>query len=285
MRFTEIITFCLSFLFVSNSWSLTIEEKAAIVENVYKKVYSAMGLAEQRPKFVYDPKQESKIAYMMKDKDGNPIIGFEDKAFEVCATFGARRDEAIAYLLGHEISHHHFGHHWGTEFSSAYSVNNLITEMKDIDKNGIKKFETQADERGGIYCYLAGYNVQGICESLLKKLYSAYGITNSPKYPSLEERIQIAVERDSIVSTYIKVFETANYAMLLEEYEIAIDGYEYVIGKGFHAKEIYNNLGVRYFQKGAHFAGADIKVHYHMALDCAISSMCTKLSASAYPTF
>jgi len=247
--------------------SLTLEEKTKIVENVYKRVYSAMGLAEDRPRLIFDNKQEINIAYMKKDRDGNPTIGFEEKAFDVCEQFGSKRDEAIAYLLGHEISHHHFGHHWGNEFSTAYSVNNLITELKEVDKEGIKRFETQADERGGIYCYLAGYNVQGLCEDLLRKLYEAYGIKNSPKYPSLEERIQIAKDRDSIVSTYIKVFETANYAMLMGEYQIAINGYEYVIGKGFHSREIYNNFGVAYFLRGLVLAGQDIKYMYPVEID------------------
>lgn len=264
----RIITLITSFCISITAFSLTVEEKTKIVENVYKRVYAAMGQAQERPRFVFDTKQASKIAYMMKDRDGNPIIGFEEKAFDVCEKFGAKRDEAIAYLLGHEISHHHYGHHWGNEFSSAYSVNNLIAELKTIDKEGIKKFETQADERGGIYCYLAGYDVQGISEKLLRDLYQAYEITNSPKYPSLEERIQIAKERDSIVSTYIKVFETANYAMLLNEYEIAIDGYEYVIGKGFHSREIYNNLGVVYFLKGVELAEElDVKYIYPIEID------------------
>lgn len=264
-RFSTLLVF---FFFTLAANALTIEEKAKIVENVYKKVYAAMGQAQDRPKFLFDSKQASKIAYMMKDKDGKPIIGFEEKAFDVCEKFGTKRDEAIAYLLGHEISHHHLGHHWGSEFSSAYSVNNLIAELKTIDKAEIKKFETQADERGGIYCYLAGYNVQGISEDLLRNLYIAYNITNSPKYPTLEERIQLAKERDSIVSTYIKVFETANYAMLLNEYEIAIDGYEYVIGKGFHSREVYNNLGVLYFLKAVELSDKDdIKYIYPVEID------------------
>lgn len=268
MRISAVLVLLNTIFLCFTSLSLTIEEKTVIVENVYKKVYASMGLTEDRPKFIFDSKQANKIAYMMKDRDGNPIIGFEEKAFDVCAEFGAKRDEAIAYLLGHEISHHHFAHHWGTEFSSAYSVNNLISEMNAVDKTGIKKFETQADERGGIYCYLAGYNVQGMCESLLRKLYIAYGITDSPKYPTLEERIQIAIDRDSIVSTYIKVFETANNAMLLSEYEIAIDGYEYIIGKGFHSREIYNNLGVAYFLQAIKLADTgDIKYIYPVELD------------------
>ena len=39
-----------------SGFSLTVLEKTAIVENVYKKIYSAMGLAENRPKLIFDTK-------------------------------------------------------------------------------------------------------------------------------------------------------------------------------------------------------------------------------------
>ena len=267
MKVPILLLFLNLFIISFSGYALTVPEKTAIVEGVYKKIYFAMGLAEDRPRLIFDTKQTLNVAYMMKDTDGNPIIGFEEKAFDVCAALGAKRDEAIAYLLGHEISHHHFAHHWGTEFSSTYSVNNLKSEIK-VDVKELKIFETQADERGGIYCYLAGYNVQGLTEKLLRDLYLAYGLKDSPKYPTLEERIQIAKDRDSIVSTYIKVFETANYAMLMNEYEVAIDGYEYVIGKGFHSREIYNNLGVVYFLQGIKLSDEeDIKYIYPIEID------------------
>jgi tetratricopeptide (TPR) repeat protein len=257
----------LMLLFVQSAWAITPEEKAKIVEGVYNKVYSAMGLAEEKPKFLFDTKQAARIAYMMKNKDGFPMIGFEEKAFDVCATMGARRDDAIAYLIGHEVSHHHLKHHWGNEFSTSFSIANLGKEIKDIDRDGVKRFETQADERGGIYCYLAGYNVSGISEKLLIDLYKAYELKDSPKYPSLSERILIAKTQDSIVSSYIKVFEAGNYAMLLKEYEVTIDCYEFIIGKGFHSREIYNNLGVAYFLKGIDEAGDDVPFIYPVEID------------------
>lgn len=234
--------------------AMTSEEKGKIVEGIYNRVYASMGLMEEKPKFLFDTRQASKIAYMMKNKDGFPMIGFEEKAFDVCAQFGARRDDAIAYLIGHEISHHHFKHHWGNEFSSAFSVSSLGQEIRDLDRENIKRFEAQADERGGIFCYLAGYNTMGISEKLLTDLYTAYAIKDGPKYPTLKERIRIAKDQDSIVSTYIKVFETANYAMLVREFDVAIKCYEYIIGKGFHSREIYNNLGVVYFLQGLELA-------------------------------
>jgi tetratricopeptide (TPR) repeat protein len=250
------------------AFSLTPEEKSKIVEKVYNRVYSSIGTAEEKPKFLFDTKQSSLIAYMMNNKDGFPMIGFEEKAFDICATFGARRDDAIAYLIGHEISHHNLKHHWGKQFASAYSVSSLGKMIKGIDSESIVRFETQADERGGILCYLAGYNTSGISEKLLRDLYAAYGIQDGPRYPTLDERVQISKDQDSIVSTYVKVFEAGNYAMLMAEYDVAIECYEFLIGKAFHSREIYNNLGVIYFLKASEMTDeSDLKFIYPVEID------------------
>jgi hypothetical protein len=244
------------------------EEKAKIVENVYRKLYSALGTKDIAPIFEFNTSRARQIAYMSSDRDGKALIGFESKAFDVCAKFGDRRDDAIALLLGHEISHHTMKHHWGEEFRSAYSIEGLEAEMRNIDKASAKKYEAQADERGGILCYMAGYTTKGIGEQLLKELYDAYELKESDKYPSLEERILIARTQDSLVQNYIKVFETANYALLIEEYALAIDCYENILSHDFKSREIFNNIGVAYFLQGAKLADKDdLKYVYPVELD------------------
>ena len=246
---------------------LTVPEKTKIVEEIYKKVYAASEAKGIAPSLKFDTYKARQIAYMMKDRDGKPMIGFEAKAFEVCEKFGDRRDDAIALLLGHEISHHIMHHHWGKEFRSSYSIGELEQEIKDLDKGNALKFETQADENGGILCFMAGYNTSGLAEELLKELYAAYEIKDSPKYPSLDERITIAKTQDSLVSTYIKIFETANYAMLTQEYDLAVECYDYVITK-FQSREIYNNYGVALYLKGVTMSDQeDIKYIYPIEID------------------
>jgi len=55
--------------------------------------------------------------------------------------------------------------------------------------------------------------------------------------------------------------------MLLKEYDVTIQCYEFVIGKGFHSREIYNNLGVAYFLKGIEEVGEDISYIYPVEID------------------
>lgn len=258
----------IGFVIGAQAEDLSNAEKEAVVNKVYKKICSAMGTAEDSPVFKFDTDGTMFMAYMSRDRDGNPEITFESKAFDVCAEFGDRRDDAIALLLGHELGHHRLKHHWGDDFESTYTLEALKMEFSDVDYKSGKKFETQADERGGIYSYLAGYNTLGISEKLFRRLYEAYAIKPSGKYPTLEERIQIAAERDSVVSTYIKVFETGNYAMMVGEYGVAINCFEYIIAKEFHSREIYNNLGVVYFLKGVSLADdEDIRFLYPVEID------------------
>jgi hypothetical protein len=228
----------------------TVDEKLEVVKKVYEKVYAATGNPALKPAIILDSYQKTKIAYITKDKSGRPFIGFEESAFDVCADLGPRRDDAIAYILGHELSHHLLQHSWGEEFGSAFSISALTSQIKEWDKISYKKFEAQADERGGILCYMAGFNVRDLSETLLRNLYATYRLQDNPKYPTLNERIKIASEQDSIIETYIKVFEVGNYAMMLADYSLAIQCYEYIVYHSFHSREIYNNLGVAYFNIG-----------------------------------
>lgn len=243
-------------------------EKEKVVTSIYKRLFKALGTNIDAPEFVFDADRARQIAYMTKNREGSPIIAIEGKAYDVCMEMGDRAEDAIALLLGHEISHFVNNHHWGKEFRSAYSLGELEKDIKDIDKESAKRFETEADERGGILCFMAGFNTSGIAEELLRKLYAAYEIEESPKYPSLDERIQIAKAQDSLVQTYIKVFETANYAMLVNEFDVAIDGYEYILNHKFYSREIFNNLGTAYFLKGVSLADQeDLKYLYPVEID------------------
>lgn len=260
-------------LFASNTLAgeeLTTNEKEAIVKSVYKKVFAASTNDGIAPNLLF-VNEKSNMASMGKDDQGKPLLKFEESAFDVCAAFGDKRDDAIAFLIGHEIAHHNLEHNWSDDFRFAYTVKDLRKEFVKHDRDTVsrKKFETQADERGGIYAYMAGYNSSGIISDLLTNLYTEYGFVDNPKYPSLQQRINLAEEQDSLVQVFIKVFENANYAMLAGKYNIAIHCYEYIVqNQKFESREILNNLGVAYFQKGVELTdAADIKYIYPIELD------------------
>lgn len=249
---------------------ITREEKLEKIKTVYSKIYTAATGSAITPELVLVD-EELNMASMGKDENGKPLMKFEEKAFDVCNSFGAKSEDAIAFILGHEIAHHVLNHDWSDDFRYAYSMKELAREIVTHDKDTIsrKRFETQADERGGIFAYLAGYNPSPMIENLLTSLYKEYNLVDNPKYPSLKDRIELAKEQDNNVQTFIKVFENANYALMVENYEVAITCYEYITEKSqFKSREILNNLGTAYFLLATSKIDSDeLKYIYPVELD------------------
>ena len=227
--------------------ALTHDEKYILVKHVYDRVFMAMGIVDVQPELLLDDKRESSVAYLKRNKDGSRTLAVEEKAFNVCMEFGDRSTDALAFLIGHELGHFRYNHQWGKDFASSFALGDIEDKMAEAsDKlSELKYFETQADHSGGISCFLAGYDIRGLGEPLLKKIYAAYKLPEEPaKYPTLKERIAITQQNDSIVGKLITVFETGNYAMMVNEYPEAIKCFEFVLNKGFKSREVYNNLGV-----------------------------------------
>lgn len=250
---------------------LTYEQKFQTTQKVFEKVFSAMGLLEAKPELILDNKRTSSVAYLKRNKDGSRTLAVEEKAFDICMSFGHQSEHALAFLIGHELGHFRYNHHWGKDFSSSFALADIEDKLTEAsEKLGeLKYFETQADHSGGVSCYLAGYDIRGIGDPLLRKVYKEYDLPEaSAKYPTLTERIAITRQNDSIVSKLISVFEVANYATIAGEYAEALRCYEFILNKGFKSREIYNNAGVVAFLEAVEKTGKEqVKYVYPVELD------------------
>lgn len=251
--------------------ALTPDEKFAMVKEVYDRVFAAMGIVDIQPELVLDDKRETSVAYLKRNKDGSRTLAIELKAFDICMGFGERAKDALAFLIGHELGHFRYNHQWGKDFASSFALADIEDKLATAnDKLGeLKYFETQADHSGGISCFLAGYDIRGLGEPLLRKVYAEYKLPEeTPKYPSLRERILLTQQNDSIIAQLITVFETGNYAMMVSEYTSAIKCFEFVLNKGFKSREMYNNLGVCYLLQAMNLLGKDaVKYVYPVEID------------------
>lgn len=249
----------------------TAEEKMAILEKVYTNLYNAMGMNEDRPVLKLDTRRSRSVAYLKKNKDGSKTIAVEEKAFDVCMTLGDDGTNALAFLMAHELGHFRYEHHWGGEFASSFAIADIQDEIAEASKKlgELKFYETQADQMGGIYCYLAGYNIAGIGQKLLPKMYEAYGLPAiNKKYPSLDQRIEITEENDKKMKLLINVYEAGTYALLLGEYAEARRCLQHCLNKGFKSREVYNNIGVASFLEAAELIGKDEVIYaYPIELD------------------
>jgi len=250
-----------------------------VLKETYARLWQVTGLNEDPPGIQFISTQ-SRGAFITHSH-GIFMINVEEKVYEICMKFGNRGTDALAYILGHEIAHYTSGHQWGSKFVSTYGFNDVSGEIDTAVKalSRLPFWETQADLKGGIYCYMAGFNPHGIGDTLLKALYAAYPWNPEGKsvqkkfkhghyeydtikpYPSLKERLSIAALNDSLVSTLIQVFEAGNLAMVIGRYDDAIQLLEFTLKRGMKSREVYNNLGVIYAQQAIKALGNN-KVNY-----------------------
>ena len=124
----------------------------------------------QTPTLVVSKKEGHIAAF---DPDRIQVV-LDEKAYDLCATFGKDSLNAIAALLGHELIHYYEKHDWRRHF--ARENENLETARRLENMEEGLKLETQADCLGGFMAFSVGYNTYGIMPELLKKAYKAYDL-------------------------------------------------------------------------------------------------------------
>jgi hypothetical protein len=151
---------------------------------------------------------------------------------------GADSLDALAFLLGHELTHAYQHARTKTGFISSFLA-------YDKAKNADTHKENEADLQGAFNAYLAGYDIKNNIPIILEKLYIAYQLKGKTLsgYPSLDERLQVANTVQKTVNDLIQVYETANYMTAMGQYTFARLCYEHIL-EVYQNREIYNNLGV-----------------------------------------
>jgi tetratricopeptide (TPR) repeat protein len=257
---------------------LTPQQKDSIVRSVYDRMYYASGTVKVKPDFKLK-NNKSQVATYTPSKN-SPQIVIEYDAFKVCQSFGDRIDDALAFLLSHEIGHHLTYDFWVGNYQdftiqikdSLIKKYGIETTVKNTSANTVKTLqEIKADEKGGILRYMAGYSSEGLSEQLFKAIYAEYTNLSDTMncYPPLQERIAISKIADARAQSFQSIFEIANYSVLLKDYDFAIKQYNaLIIEFDFHSREIYNNIGVVNYLKALELADEDdIKFIYPVELD------------------
>ncbi|MCB0621543.1 MAG: hypothetical protein KDC43_12405, partial [Saprospiraceae bacterium] len=212
------------------------------VQTIFQRLIEAKGDKRMKPptlKWSFDVGQGA--FYDPNTKN----ISFEETAYKVCKSFGDQADDAIAYILSHELIHYYKQHGWEAAFAKQFSGRQIATDV-DEDLRDIKQQETESDLLGGFLAYTAGYNTVGIAPEFLPKLYDAYPNWpkgQNPKYPTLEERVLLAQSTQKELEQLIEIFETANMLTAIEHYADAIDYFNYILSL-YQSRELKNNMGV-----------------------------------------
>jgi len=208
----------------------------ALVQQVYQSITEAVGDFRRSLPTI---QLRNEITTIAAYRNADNKIFIENKALDICKTFGPQTEAALAFLISHELSHFYQKHDWGESgFGTSFVQDKSTFNRHKID-------EEEADTYGAFITHLAGYNTIQIIPNLLEKLYVAYDLKSRDlsAYPSLEERKRVAEQACAKSQELISVFDVGNYLLASGEYNLAANNYAYVL-QYIKCKELYNNLGV-----------------------------------------
>ncbi len=164
-------------------------------------------------------------------------IELDYKTYILCQTMGKDSLSALAFILGHELAH----------VFQLDAIRNEASFLSYTKNNKFSQEEEQADLYGAFLAHLSGFKTKEILPQLIEQIYVQYDLKNKalPNYPTFEERQQTGRQLARMIEQMQQIYETANYAIVAEKYELAVMLLEN-LEMNYKGKELYNNLGVVY---------------------------------------
>ncbi|GAM09470.1 hypothetical protein OR1_01749 [Geobacter sp. OR-1] len=196
-------------------------------------------------------------------------IAIEERAVELMGRLGPDRDNGIAFLLGHELTHYYMRHGWVGDFGNAFVSTDMGKQMiKAATYEDAVKRETEADYFGGFYSFLAGYDTLSVGPRVLDALYAEYRIPDKiDNYPSRNERKAITERSAADLARLIPLFDTSTRLLVAGKYEDAGRLLSH-LASIFPSREICTNAGVAYAQAAvALFRPGSVKYAYPFEFD------------------
>lgn len=208
------------------------------VDKIYQKLLEANGdYRMQLPKLVIMDRKAKVASYR---SSSNQLI-LELEAYQLCKSMGKKSDAALAFLIGHELTHFYQKHDWK---ELGFAGTDFFPSKTTFAKK--RQNEEEADVYGAFVAYLAGYKNLDFLPELLEKIYDSYALTdNLDNYPALKERKAVAQKVELKLEELIEVYESSNYFMALGWHIQAVYGYDHIL-KFVRTKELYNNLGTAF---------------------------------------
>ncbi len=246
MQFKTIILLC---FVLGLSYGQSQTKNELLAQKVFNNITNSVGNNFPSPPKLNFINSIDKVAYTY---NGNVFL--EKKALNLLCSFDDSQD-ALAYVLSHELAHHYLNHSWMKNIGFTYTSelkNQLNKDVKSINNRKIE--ETQADLFGGFFSQISGYNSLTIAENILKLLYKNYNLPETiTGYPSLTDRKNIVKNNLEELNKLSIIFKMGNLMVATEDYKNALKCNEHILSKKFTSREIYNNLGAIYLNQAITF--------------------------------
>ncbi len=130
-------------LTISISYSQSDDELKNNIETIFNDIIASIGNNNPLPpKLIISNRNPNKVAYLR----GNSIY-FELETAKLLSKFDEKSNNAIAYILGHEIAHHYLQHAWMRKVGSTY----FSEDMKEFLSEEKSSFEQRKKEEIRFY--------------------------------------------------------------------------------------------------------------------------------------
>ena len=173
-------------------------------------------------------------------------IVIDPRAYQLCLDVVNGADDALAFLIAHELVHAFQHRDLGYESPGFFVKSGTLKDWAENQKRRWRDMETKADIWGAVLCYLSGYRVEEIIPPFIEDLYQAFHLNDEdPLYDSRSERLAIAQRAQQDLKRAIMLYEMANYLTVLQQYDKSIRIYAHLV-QDFRSAEFYNNMGLAY---------------------------------------
>lgn len=228
--------------------------KQQIANKILDRLYEVSAYPEiQKPKLVILPNKTLAAQYVPSSN----TIFIEDALYLICRSFGKDSLNALAFIIGHELTHAIYKDlNLGLVPSSYlnYAVSFIPNERE----------EQVADLQGSFLATLSGYPTQPVLSGLIEKIYESYQIEDKPSdaYPPKNKRVESAQKVLTQLQHLLVVFENANLLVVKSEYELAQSLYDYIL-QYYQGLEIYNNKGLALALQAMRYYNEETDAYVH----------------------
>jgi tetratricopeptide (TPR) repeat protein len=204
--------------------------KVRLVEKVFNDLNNTFG--EYRGRLKVEMVKGSKEIAQYTPQNNKILISVE--LYDLCRTLGADSLNALAVILGHELSHHYLKHTWHETYGLSKSTANVPTDI-------IRKLENEADFNGCYAAQLAGYYTQSAFPKIIDAIYQKFKLPeNLHGYPSKQVRKETYISRSQELQRFVAVFRVGQILYSTKSFEKAAACFEY-ISKCLPSPEVLNN--------------------------------------------
>lgn len=233
-----------------------------LVQNVYERLLPAFGEGRMAPRLLVIPKGTRSREAVASTAGGNEgslafeagsgllsegYVAIEERTVAALSDLGEERDDALAFLLAHELAHVCLRHGWAEDFGNSFARTDMGRKMiRAASFDDVIRREAEADHFGGFYGYLAGFDTLGVAPKALARVYAAFGLPDQlPNYPTRNERIAIARRQMESLEKLVPLYGAATRLLVLGRYQEGGRLFSHLASL-FPSREMFNNAGMAF---------------------------------------